>query len=100
MKHKNISIFIPHAGCPYQCTFCNQRTITAQEQLPHADDVKQICRKALSEMKEISQTEIAFFGGSFTAVPEAYMLELLEAAQEFIGFLLVLTVSRRKFWNC
>ena len=85
MKHKNISIFIPHAGCPYQCAFCNQRTITAQQKLPHAEDVRYICSKALSEMPDISDTEIAFFGGSFTAIPESYMLELLEAAQEFIG---------------
>jgi len=85
MKHKNIAIFIPHAGCPYQCAFCNQHVITAQEKLPHAEDVKQICTKAISEIKEISNTEIAFFGGSFTAIPRDYMIELLESAQEFIG---------------
>ncbi|MBR1553778.1 MAG: radical SAM protein [Oscillospiraceae bacterium] len=84
-KHKNISIFIPHAGCPYQCSFCNQRTITAQETLPHAEDVKRICSQALAEMPDSSDTEIAFFGGSFTAIPQGYMLELLESAQEFIG---------------
>ena len=85
MKHKNISIFIPHAGCPYQCSFCNQKIITAQEKLPHAEDVRKICSQALAEMKDISNTEIAFFGGSFTAISRAYMLELLESAQEFIG---------------
>ena len=83
--HKNISIFIPHAGCPHQCSFCNQKVITAQEKLPHAEDVQRICRKALSEMPDISNTEIAFFGGSFTAIPRTYMIELLESAQEFIG---------------
>lgn len=83
--HKNISIFIPHAGCPYQCSFCNQKIITAQDSLPHAEDVRNICQKALSEMPDITDTEIAFFGGSFTAIPRPYMLELLEAAQEFIG---------------
>ena len=39
----------------------------------------------MNEVKDVSQTEIAFFGGSFTAVPREYMLELLCAAQEFIG---------------
>jgi len=85
MKHKNISIFIPHAGCPYQCAFCNQKIITAQEKLPHAEDVRKICSQAISEMSDISDTEIAFFGGSFTAIPEIYMLELLQAVQDFIG---------------
>ena len=27
-RHKNIPIFIPHLGCPNQCVFCNQRTIS------------------------------------------------------------------------
>ena len=85
MGHSNISIFVPHIGCPHMCAFCNQRTITGTEKIPHADDVKRICTQAMNEVKDVSQTEIAFFGGSFTAVPREYMLELLGAAQEFIG---------------
>ena len=84
-KHQNIAIFIPHAGCPYQCAFCNQRIITGQEQLPHAKEIKTICSQAMTAIKNRSDTEIAFFGGSFTAIPESYMLELLRSAQEFIG---------------
>ncbi len=83
--HNNIAIFVPHAGCPFRCSFCNQNTITEQEHLPRAEDVRRICRQAFAEIKHKSQTEIAFFGGSFTAMPEPYMRELLEAAQEFLG---------------
>lgn len=68
------------------CAFCNQRTITGNSNIPHADDVKNICSKALSQVKDPSNTEIAFFGGSFTAVPREYMLELLEAAGDFVGY--------------
>ena len=39
----------------------------------------------MQEISEKSQAEIAFFGGSFTAIPEQYMLELLKSAQPFIG---------------
>ncbi len=85
MKHSNISIFVPHAGCPFQCAFCNQHTITSQQSLPHAEDVTRICSQAMQEISDKSQAEIAFFGGSFTAIPEQYMLELLQSAQEFIG---------------
>ncbi len=85
MKHSNIAIFIPHAGCPYQCSYCNQHTITGQETLPHAQDVQRICTKALQECRSPQDTEIAFFGGSFTAIDRAYMRELLEAAQPFLG---------------
>lgn len=36
-------------------------------------------------MTDASTAEIAFFGGSFTAIPRRYMLELLAAAEPFIG---------------
>ena len=85
MKHSNISIFIPHIGCPHQCIFCDQRTISGAQHAPTGDEVREICRKALSEVKEPENAEIAFFGGSFTAIPRDYMLELLEAAHEFVG---------------
>lgn len=85
MKHSNISIFIPHIGCPHRCSFCDQRTISGAEKIPHGDDVREICEKALAEVKSPENTEIAFFGGSFTAIPRAYMTELLEAAYSFVG---------------
>lgn len=85
MKHSNISIFIPHIGCPHRCSFCDQRTISGAENIPHGDDVREICEKALAEVKSPENTEIAFFGGSFTAIPRAYMTELLEAAYSFVG---------------
>ena len=31
-----IPIFIPHAGCPHQCVFCNQKVITGTEWLTFA----------------------------------------------------------------
>ncbi len=85
MKHSNIAIFIPHVGCPHTCSFCNQNTISGAECLPDGNSVREICRNALKEVKSPENTEIAFFGGSFTAIPRDYMLELLTAASEFVG---------------
>ncbi len=85
MKHSNISIFIPHIGCPNMCSFCNQHTISGAQHAPSADEVRSICRKAMGEVKSPENTEIAFFGGSFTAIPREYMVSLLEAVQDFIG---------------
>lgn len=85
MSHSNISIFVPHVGCPHSCAFCNQRTITGVQSIPRAQDVKRICEQALGEVDDPSNTEIAFFGGSFTAIERGYMTELLQAAQPFIG---------------
>ncbi|MCM1132969.1 MAG: radical SAM protein [Ruminococcus flavefaciens] len=85
MKHANISIFVPHIGCPHMCSFCNQHTISGTQKAPTGDEVREICKKALGEVKSPENTEIAFFGGSFTAIPQDYMLELLESACEFVG---------------
>lgn len=85
MPHSNISIFIPHVGCPHMCAFCNQRTISGEQNIPHAEDVAEICAQALNEVRDLSNAEIAFFGGSFTAIEKNYMLELLEAAKAFVG---------------
>lgn len=85
MKHSNISIFIPHAGCPHQCSFCNQKTISGAQKAPSAQDVHTICRQALDEVRDKKNCEIAFFGGSFTAIERGYMLELLEAAKCYLG---------------
>ena len=82
MTKGNISIFVPHQGCPCACSFCNQKTITGQEILPTADDVNKAVQTALKR-KEY-EYEIAFFGGSFTAIDREYMLELLKAAYPYV----------------
>lgn len=82
----NIAIFVPHSGCPQQCSFCNQRTISGTEQPPTGLEAARICRTALEGLPQrIGQVEIAFFGGSFTAISREYMVELLEAVQPFLS---------------
>ncbi len=85
MKHSNIAIFIPHVGCPHLCSFCNQRNISGEKSIPSGEDVRRICSSAMNEITDKSNTEIAFFGGSFTAIDREYMMELLSAANEFVG---------------
>ena len=82
MKKGNISIFVPHFGCPQKCSFCNQNTITGQNAAPTANDVAIAVETALKT--EGYEFEIAFFGGSFTAIDRDYMLSLLEAAKPFV----------------
>lgn len=85
MKHSNISIFVPHLGCKQMCAFCNQRIISGTQKAPTPDEVRNICADALKNCKEPNNTEIAFFGGSFTAIDREYMISLLKTANEFIG---------------
>lgn len=53
---------------------------------PNADDVKNAVETAISSLKaNTKEAEIAFFGGSFTAIDRDYMLELLNAAKPYMG---------------
>ncbi|MGN0665468.1 MAG: elongator complex protein 3 [Huintestinicola sp.] len=87
MKHANISIFIPHMGCPHTCSFCNQRTISSTAAAPSPHEVGIKLGEAfdhISSPEKRRNTEIAFFGGSFTAIDREYMTALLEAASRYI----------------
>ncbi len=84
MKQTNLSVFIPHNGCKNTCSFCNQRTISG-----HSGQVteKQLA-DILSEQLPILErngtaAQIAFFGGSFTAIDRDYMISLLKTAKLF-----------------
>lgn len=84
-KHANISIFVPHIGCPNRCSFCDQRSITGSCRAPRPDDVIEAVRNAVrSKNYDPENTEIAFFGGSFTAINRTYMTHLLQAASGFV----------------
>lgn len=82
--HGNVALFVPHAGCPHQCSFCNQRHIAGSVGMPSAEEVRKTCEIALKTLPKIAKAQIAFFGGSFTAVPRDDMVYLLEAASPFV----------------
>ncbi len=83
MRHINIPVFIPHLGCPNQCVFCNQRTISGVREFS-VDDVKGIIDTALSTVPKDAEVEIAFFGGSFTGIDRGLMISLLKTAYSYI----------------
>jgi len=84
-KEYIIPIFVPHLGCPHQCSFCNQTEISGQTKQVTKNDVKETIDYYLKNFKDDSKyVEVAFFGGSFTGIDENIQNELLEAANEFI----------------
>lgn len=84
-RHANVSIFVPHIGCPQQCSFCNQHAITGGARPPLPEDVRAAAETAARQLGGGAQNaEIAFFGGSFTAVPREYMLSLLKIAEKSV----------------
>ncbi len=85
MAHANISIFVPHMGCTNMCSFCNQRFIAGTEVIPDENTVKNAVLTAVqSKNYNPEYTEIAFFGGSFTAIDREYMIRLLSVAYPFV----------------
>lgn len=86
MSHANLSVFVPHIGCPNRCSFCDQHTISGSRCAPTPQQVRQLCEQAMQQRSgQLQNTQLAFFGGSFTAIEREYMLSLLQAAQPFLG---------------
>ena len=83
MRHINVALFVPHNGCPNQCSFCNQRAISGYRNQVEPSDVDKAVQIAL-ENPESKGGEIAFFGGSFTAIERETMVSLLSAAYRYV----------------
>ena len=84
--HAIIPIFIPHAGCPHDCVFCNQKAITARTEIPTVDDAEDTILRHLATIRknpDIRTVEIAFYGGSFTAIPLEQQASWLALAQKY-----------------
>lgn len=82
-RHVNIPVFIPHLGCPNQCVFCNQRTISGVREFD-PDMLSDIIERALSTVCDDDEVEIAFFGGSFTGIDRDLMVRLLDVAYAYV----------------
>lgn len=82
-RRRIIPIFVPHLGCPHQCVFCNQRCISGCECAISPDDVEKRILDALP--KSGNGAEVAFYGGSFTAIEATYQEALLAAVQPFLA---------------
>ena len=84
-KEYIIPIFVPHLGCPNDCTFCNQKKISGQTKNIKAEDVKNTIEYYLNNFKDDNKyIEVAFFGGSFTGIDVDKQKELLSVAYEYI----------------
>lgn len=83
VRHINIPVFIPHLGCPNMCVFCNQRTISGTQEFER-EAVRDIIDRALLTVPPDADTEIAFFGGSFTGIDRELMIYLLELAEQYV----------------
>ena len=71
-------------GCPNDCVFCNQRTISGKSEFDAGSVDKEIDH-ALETLEGFEgEVQIAFFGGSFTGIERGLMVSLLEKAKSYI----------------
>lgn len=81
-----IPVFVPHLGCPNDCVFCNQRRISGSVRPAGAEDVRLAIEAAARlPLPEGGRRQLAFYGGSFTAIPEHEQEELLGAAGRYLA---------------
>ena len=81
--HAIIPIFIPHRGCPNDCVFCNQRRITSKLASPTELEVRNTIDKWLTTLENVPNVHIAFYGGSFTAIPIEEQNKYLQIGCEY-----------------
>ena len=79
-----IPVFVPHLGCPNDCVFCNQRRISGSVAPATAEDVVSAIENALRLTPPGTHRQLAFYGGSFTAIPVAEQESLLGAAAPYL----------------
>lgn len=81
-KQRIIPLFIPHAGCPNACVFCDQKKITGMTTPVTPEIVRQEIDLSLPYAGV--GAELAFYGGSFTAMPGNIQEGLLSAAEDYL----------------
>ncbi len=82
-----IPVFLPHAGCPHHCVFCNQTAITgvAREVLS-PETLNLNVREFLNfSGRRRRPVQIAFYGGNFLGLTQDYIHGLLYEATKFVN---------------
>ena len=81
-----IPVFLPHAGCPHRCIFCNQHAITGIKKTNFT--THNLCSQIKTFFKNNSgqrrPVQIAFYGGNFLGIKEKYIRSLLAEAARFV----------------
>jgi len=86
LKDFLIPVFIPHAGCPNQCVFCNQNTVTGEKKsIPPQEELNNIICSFLNyKGKKRTRVQIAFYGGNFLGLETGIIKMLLSAATSYV----------------
>ncbi len=83
-KQLIIPVFMPFGGCASRCVFCDQGSITGGKNPPEVKEAVETIEAYLSTWRGAGRKEIAFYGGSFTAIERDAQLRYLEAARGYV----------------
>lgn len=81
-----VPVFIPHAGCPHRCIFCNQKLITglSEKYVDTGNEFSSVDEFLRYRGRRSGPAEIAFFGGNFLGLPAERIRHLLTMASEWV----------------
>jgi histone acetyltransferase (RNA polymerase elongator complex component) len=85
-----IPIFFPAMGCGERCLFCNLKT--TPEELLSASSLRNFIDASLARIphdKKTREKQVAFYGGSFTAIHRHDQIRYLKEVQPFLASYLI-----------
>ena len=82
--YRVIPVFLPMLACPHRCVYCNQYVISGQQKLPSLEDVTALIDRNLQTIPPDCHKRVAFFGGSFTCLPETVQNRYLDVVQPYL----------------
>lgn len=79
-----VPVFLPHAGCPHRCVFCDQRAITGDRR--ETPDPESVLTEWLSRPRNPDRpVQLAFYGGNFLGLPRPRIQSLLDFANRAVA---------------
>lgn len=81
-----VPVFLPHAGCPHRCVFCDQHAVTGTATaIPNTGDIQRAMEVYGDNRKPNNRTvQIAFYGGNFLGLPKETIRSMLAVATRFV----------------
>ncbi len=76
-----IPFFIPHAGCPFTCVYCNQWEISGESAVARPEEIRaKVGEYRNTRNDPATPIETAFYGGSFTGLTAEIQEDWLRSA--------------------
>jgi histone acetyltransferase (RNA polymerase elongator complex component) len=81
-----IPIFLPNLGCPHQCAFCNQTSITGVTSDTISPETLCFLINEFLEYKKTQRrsVQVSFYGGNFLGLKKDYIRILLDETTKFV----------------